>query len=80
VLGALRCVDHLVAFDADTPLDLLRALRPDVDIKGGDYRVETLPAAPLMAELHGQVVPLPYLKGRSTSGMLRRLRDGTAPT
>jgi D-beta-D-heptose 7-phosphate kinase/D-beta-D-heptose 1-phosphate adenosyltransferase len=79
MLGALRCVDHLVAFDADTPLELLCALRPDVYVKGGDYRVETLPEAPLMAELGGQVVLLPYLEGRSTSGMLRRLRDGTAP-
>jgi D-beta-D-heptose 7-phosphate kinase / D-beta-D-heptose 1-phosphate adenosyltransferase len=79
MLGALRCVDYLVAFDADTPLELLRALRPDVYVKGGDYRVETLPEAPLMAELGGQVVLLPYLEGRSTSGMLRRLRDGTAP-
>jgi D-beta-D-heptose 7-phosphate kinase/D-beta-D-heptose 1-phosphate adenosyltransferase len=80
VIGALRCVDHLVAFDADTPLEPLRALRPDVDVRGGDYLVETLPEAPLMAELGGQVMLLPYLKGRSTSGMLRRLRDGTAPT
>jgi D-beta-D-heptose 7-phosphate kinase / D-beta-D-heptose 1-phosphate adenosyltransferase len=80
VLGALRCVDHLVAFDAGTPLELLGELRPDVYVKGGDYRVETLPEAPLMEELGGEVVLLPYLEGRSTSGLLRRLRDGSART
>lgn len=78
VLGALRCVDHLVAFDADTPLELLRTLRPDVYVKGGDYRVEGLPEAPLMAELGGEVVLLPYLEGRSTSALLRRLREASA--
>jgi D-beta-D-heptose 7-phosphate kinase / D-beta-D-heptose 1-phosphate adenosyltransferase len=78
VLAALRSVDHVVAFDADTPLELVRALRPDVYAKGGDYRIETLPEAPLMAELGGEVALLPYLEGRSTSGLLRRLRDGTA--
>jgi D-beta-D-heptose 7-phosphate kinase/D-beta-D-heptose 1-phosphate adenosyltransferase len=75
VLGALRCVDHLIAFDADTPVELLRAARPEVFVKGGDYRVETLPEAPLVAELGGEVVLLPYLEGRSTSDMLRRLRE-----
>jgi D-beta-D-heptose 7-phosphate kinase / D-beta-D-heptose 1-phosphate adenosyltransferase len=80
VLGALRCVDLLVAFDADTPVELLRAVRPDVLVKRGDYRVETLPEAPLVAELGGEVVVLPYLEGRSTGGMLRRLRDVAART
>jgi len=77
---ALRCVDLLVGFDADTPVELLRAVRPDVFVKGGDYRVETLPEAPLAAELGGEVVVLPYLEGRSTGGMLRRLRDVAART
>jgi D-beta-D-heptose 7-phosphate kinase / D-beta-D-heptose 1-phosphate adenosyltransferase len=80
VLDALRCVDQVIAFDGDTPAELVRAVRPGVLVKGGDYRVETLPEARLVAELGGEVVLLPYLEGRSASGLLRRLRELTART
>ena len=76
VLAALCCVDHLIAFGADTPAELLLQVRPEVYVKGGDYRAESLPEAALVRELGGEVVVLPYLEGRSTSGLLRRLRDG----
>jgi D-beta-D-heptose 7-phosphate kinase / D-beta-D-heptose 1-phosphate adenosyltransferase len=55
-------------------------VRPEVFAKGGDYRVEALPEARLVAELGGEVVLLPYLEGRSTSGLLRRLRELAART
>jgi D-beta-D-heptose 7-phosphate kinase / D-beta-D-heptose 1-phosphate adenosyltransferase len=77
VLAALSCIDHLVAFEEDTPAELLRALRPDVFAKGGDYRPDTVPEAPLVEALGGRVEILPYLEARSTSGMIARLRAGT---
>jgi bifunctional ADP-heptose synthase (sugar kinase/adenylyltransferase) len=76
----LRAALALHRGDGRRPVELLRAVRPDVFVKGGDYRVETLPEAPLVAELGGEVVVLPYLEGRSTGGMLRRLRDVAART
>jgi D-beta-D-heptose 7-phosphate kinase/D-beta-D-heptose 1-phosphate adenosyltransferase len=74
VLAALGCVDHLIAFDEDTPCNLIRALRPDVFVKGGDYTRERLPEAPLVEELGGRVVLLPYLEGQSTSGLIAQIR------
>jgi len=74
VLGALSCIDHLVAFDDDTPAELLRAVRPEVFVKGGDYRPDTLPEAPLVEQLGGEVVLLPYLDDHSTSGVIQRIR------
>ncbi len=74
VLAALSCVDHIVAFDEDTPERLIRALQPQVFVKGGDYTRETLPEAPLVEALGGVVQLLPYLEERSTSGIIERIQ------
>ncbi len=75
VLAALSCIDHIVAFDGDTPSDLIRAIRPDVFVKGGDYTRETLPEAPVVEELGGRVEILPYEENHSTSGIIERIRQ-----
>jgi D-beta-D-heptose 7-phosphate kinase/D-beta-D-heptose 1-phosphate adenosyltransferase len=74
VLTALSFVDHVAAFDGDSPTELIRLIRPDVYVKGGDYTRETLPEAPLVEELGGAVCILPYLSDRSTSGLIERIR------
>ncbi|MBF6599134.1 MAG: D-glycero-beta-D-manno-heptose 1-phosphate adenylyltransferase [Dehalococcoidia bacterium] len=76
VLAALSCVDHIVPFDGDTPEQLIRALRPHVFVKGGDYTRETLPEAPLVEALGGVVQLLPYLEERSTSHIIERIQAG----
>jgi glycerol-3-phosphate cytidylyltransferase len=73
VLSALRAVDGVVPFDEDTPEALISVLRPSVHVKGGDYRVETLPEAKIVLGYGGEVVILPLLEGRSSSSVLRRL-------
>ena len=70
VLSALRCVDAVVVFDEDTPIDVLRRLRPDVWVKGGDYAGAALPEAAVLDEWNGEVVTLPYLGGRSTTELV----------
>jgi D-beta-D-heptose 7-phosphate kinase / D-beta-D-heptose 1-phosphate adenosyltransferase len=75
VLAALSCVDHLVAFEQDTPHDLIAAIRPDVFVKGGDYTREALPEAALVEQLGGVVQILPYLDEYSTTDILDRIRD-----
>lgn len=75
-LTALDCVDAVVVFDDDTPERVIRDLRPDVWVKGGDYDAARLPEAAALAEWGGQAVVLPYLAGRSTTGILSRV---TAP-
>src|SRR6266511_3424010 len=74
ILAALSCVDHLIAFDEPTPIELLRALRPNVFVKGGDYTRAALPEAPVVEELGGVVQILPYLPDRSTTSMIERIR------
>jgi D-beta-D-heptose 7-phosphate kinase / D-beta-D-heptose 1-phosphate adenosyltransferase len=78
VLAALSCVDHLVPFDADTPVDLVRAIRPDVFVKGGNYTESELPEAPLVKELGGEVHILSYTHSHSTTGIIERIRDTAA--
>jgi D-beta-D-heptose 7-phosphate kinase / D-beta-D-heptose 1-phosphate adenosyltransferase len=78
VLAALSCVDELIAFDEETPIQLIRALRPDVFVKGGDYTRANLPEAPIVEQLGGTVEILPYLHDRSTTGLIERIRIAPA--
>jgi D-beta-D-heptose 7-phosphate kinase/D-beta-D-heptose 1-phosphate adenosyltransferase len=79
VLAALTCVDAVEIFDESTPAALLRRLRPHVFAKGGDYGGATpLPEAEVVAAWGGQVVVLPYLSDRSTTGLLRRVGAGAS--
>ena len=72
VLRALDCVDEVVVFEEDTPVQALRRIRPAVFVKGGDYSSTNLPEEPVIAEWGGTVVTVPYLAGRSTSALLGR--------
>jgi rfaE bifunctional protein nucleotidyltransferase chain/domain len=72
VLRALRSVDEVVIFDEVTPERLLRRLRPDIWVKGGDY---TGVERDVVREWGGRVVTVPYLDGRSTSGLVARVQS-----
>ena len=72
VLEALRAVDGAVVFEESTPLALIEALRPEVHVKGGDYRAEDLPETPLVRSYGGEVVIVPLLEGRSSTEALRK--------
>ena len=74
MLHALASVDYLVAFEGDTPEDLIRQLQPDVYVKGGDYTEDQLPEAAIVREAGGEVVLLDYLAGRSTTSIVQRIR------
>lgn len=74
VVGALRAVSAVVLFDEDKPLALICALQPEVYVKGGDYRVEDLAEAALMAEWGGRTVIVPRVAGLSTTALVERAR------
>jgi D-beta-D-heptose 7-phosphate kinase/D-beta-D-heptose 1-phosphate adenosyltransferase len=76
VLSGLSCVDHVVVFEGDTSVDVLDVVRPDVYVKGGDYTAEMLPEAPAVTSIGGEIVILPYLEDRSTTGLVTRIRAG----
>jgi D-beta-D-heptose 7-phosphate kinase / D-beta-D-heptose 1-phosphate adenosyltransferase len=76
VLLALECVDEVVLFDEDTPVDVLRRLRPAIWTKGGDYAGADVPELAVLEEWGGQAVVLPYVEGRSTTALVKA---ATAP-
>jgi len=76
LLAGLECVDMVVLFEEDTPLALLDRLRPDVHVKGGDYREEDLPEAPLVRSWGGRVVLTGVVPERSTTLLAERIRQG----
>ncbi len=75
VLAGLGCVDAVVAFDEDTPRQLIAALLPDILVKGGDYRADDVVGAAEVREAGGEVVILPFVEGRSTTQLIERLED-----
>jgi len=79
VLAGLSAVDAVVAFDEDTPIGLIRTLRPDVLAKGADYREDQIVGAPEVRSWGGRVVRIPLIEGLSSSTMLARLRGDQDP-
>lgn len=78
VLAGLAAVDWVVAFDEDTPEQLLLSLQPQVLVKGGDYRLDEVVGADLMRSWEGEVRVLALRENCSTSGILRRVASDTA--
>jgi D-beta-D-heptose 7-phosphate kinase/D-beta-D-heptose 1-phosphate adenosyltransferase len=78
VLAALEMVDCVVVFEQDTPLELIRELRPEVLVKGGDYREDTIVGASDVRGWGGDVRVIPLTPGQSTTNIIRTLRGSTA--
>jgi D-beta-D-heptose 7-phosphate kinase/D-beta-D-heptose 1-phosphate adenosyltransferase len=74
VVGALTSVDHLVLFADDTPLALVRALAPDVLVKGADWPTDAIVGADAVLAAGGRVERIPLVPGVSTSEIIRRIR------
>jgi rfaE bifunctional protein nucleotidyltransferase chain/domain len=73
LLAALRCVDYVTLFDESTPEALLAMLKPQIHVKGGDYDIEGMPETAIVRAHGGRVVLLPYVMGRSTTDLARRV-------
>lgn len=78
LVAALACVDYVTLFEEPTPAEVIRLLRPHLHVKGGDYRAEELPEADAVRDVGGEVVIVPFLPGRSTTKLLRRIREAAA--
>ena len=77
ILAALESVDAVTLFDEDTPRELISTLLPDVLVKGGDYAPATIVGREAVEEAGGEVRIIPFIQGRSTSGLLRQIRKTT---
>lgn len=74
VVAALEAADAVIIFEQDTPLQVIRALRPDVLVKGGDYDARSIVGADDVRSWGGEVVIVPLTPGQSTTSIIERLR------
>ena len=75
VVASLGFVDHVVIFGDTTPLKLIKAIRPHVLVKGADWKTGKIVGSDLVRSYGGRVVAIPLVKGRSTTGLIRRISN-----
>lgn len=75
ILSRLRAVDAVCIFEQDTPLELIQMVHPDFLIKGGDYRVEDIVGRDFVESYGGQVHTIPLIPGRSTTGIIEKIKS-----
>ena len=75
ILAGLRAVDHVVIFGDATAEALISQIQPDIYVKGGDYSLNRLPEAAIVAAYGGRTVLIPLVEGRSTTNVIRRLQQ-----
>ncbi|MFN3780647.1 MAG: D-glycero-beta-D-manno-heptose 1-phosphate adenylyltransferase [Candidatus Kapaibacteriota bacterium] len=74
VLDSLKPVDYVVIFEEDTPMELIKIVKPDVLVKGGDYTEENIVGANYVGSYGGRVIVIPYVAGRSTTSLIDKIR------
>lgn len=74
LISALKCVDFTVIFSQSTPEQLIGLLKPDIHVKGGDYRVSDLPESVIVQSYGGEVIILPFHNGYSTTSIIKKIQ------
>lgn len=74
ILSNLAIVDLLVVFEEDTPLELIKALMPDILVKGGDYTIDQIVGAKEVIAGGGKVIINPIIEGYSTTGLIEKIK------
>ena len=69
----MECVDVVVVFTDDTPLELIETIKPDIVAKGGDYTVDTIVGAQEVQSWGGEAVVIPLRPGHSTTSIIEKL-------
>jgi bifunctional ADP-heptose synthase (sugar kinase/adenylyltransferase) len=78
LVAALACVDWVVGFGADTPIRLIKALRPDVLAKGGDWSLDSIVGRDEVERSGGRVVRLPIVPGTRSTRLIEKIRQKPA--
>ena len=73
VLAALECVDFVVPFECDTPIDLIKIVKPDILVKGGDWAIENIVGSTEVASWGGRTASIPFEYNVSTTEIARRI-------
>lgn len=72
ILAALKSVDHTVLFDEETPLNLIKQVKPDVLVKGGDWKIEQIVGSDFVMSYGGKVESLNFVDGKSTTKIIEK--------
>ena len=75
MLAALQSVDYVIPFSEDTPLELITILRPDIIVKGGDYKPEQMIGRELVESYGGEVVILQFKEGYSSTRLIDKIKS-----
>ena len=74
VLAALVCVDYVTLFEEDTPEELIKVVRPDVLVKGGDYTLDNIVGADFVTQNGGTVTTIPFVEGFCSTRIIEKLK------
>lgn len=75
VLVSLLCVDYVCIFEEETPLKLIKTIKPDILVKGGDYTIDKIVGADFVLQEGGKVEIIPLLEGYSTTNILNKISN-----
>lgn len=75
VMASMQYVDAVCIFEEDTPLELIKALKPDVIAKGGDYKPETVVGNDFVQTYGGKTVIIPTVEGYSSTGIIGTIKE-----
>lgn len=79
LVAGLGCVDYVVLFEEDTPVNLLEELRPDIHVKGAQYTEDTLPEAATLRRIGTEIRFAPMVENRSTTDVIETIRQRLQP-
>lgn len=75
ILAALKSVDHTILFSEETPLNLIKKIRPNVLVKGGDWKINQIVGSDFVLANGGEVRSLKFIEGRSTTSIIERSKS-----
>ncbi|MBX2994444.1 MAG: D-glycero-beta-D-manno-heptose 1-phosphate adenylyltransferase [Bdellovibrionaceae bacterium] len=73
ILAALGCVDFTTLFEEDTPENLIKMIKPDILVKGGDWKIDQIAGGPFVQSYGGQVMSLQFVEGKSTTNIVNKM-------
>ncbi|MDD5595985.1 MAG: D-glycero-beta-D-manno-heptose 1-phosphate adenylyltransferase [Candidatus Omnitrophica bacterium] len=73
VIAGLASVDYVVLFNQETPLEVITQLKPDILVKGGDWKKDKIVGASIVTACGGKVFTINFLKNHSTTGLIKRI-------
>lgn len=74
-LAALECIDYIIIFSENNPIKILEKIKPDVHVKGGDYKIDKVIEKDVVERNNGKIVLIPEVKGYSTTSLIGRILE-----